>query len=147
MIRIPSTLMGTLLAAALAPPIVLAQESSPTTGEQTKAMEEFAQKMQECMAKVDMQALEARSRAVESEIAALCSAGKRDAAQQRANAYVMEMAKSDAMKGMRECGELSAPMLQSLPAADGSGDAGDAAGDIKELHVCDTIGGDGAASP
>lgn len=147
MIRIPSTLMGTLLAAALTPPIVLAQESPPMTGEQTKAMQEFAQKMQECMARMDMPALEARGRAVESEIAALCSAGKREAAQERANAYALEMAKSDAMKGVRECGELSALMLQSLPAADGSGGAGDVPGNIMEMNVCDSIGGDGVASP
>lgn len=147
MTRMTCVPMGMLLAAALASAVVLAQDSAPMTEEQTKAMQDFAQKMQECMAKVDMQALEARSRAVESEIEALCTAGRRDEAQERANAYAVEMAKSDAMKGMRECGELSAPMLQSLPSADGSGGDGDAAGEMKELHVCDSIREDGAASP
>ncbi|MCG3202146.1 MAG: hypothetical protein NFCOHLIN_02025 [Gammaproteobacteria bacterium] len=62
MVRITVTRMGTLLAAALACLVVRAQEPLPMTGERMKAMQEFARKMQECMAKVDMQAFEARSR-------------------------------------------------------------------------------------
>jgi hypothetical protein len=131
----------TILAAA---PVVHAQQAPQVTEEQMKAMQEYAQKMQACMANVDMQALEARASALEAEVKTLCAAGKRDEAQERATAYGMEMAQSAEMKGMRECADLSSPLLQPQPTA---GVPDEVAEDVQSMHVCDSLGSDGEASP
>ena len=139
--RLPSIASLTILAAA---PVIHAQQAPPITEEQMKAMQEYAQKMQACMSNVDMQALEARTSALETEIRALCAAGKRDEAQARATAYGAEMAQSAEMKGMRECADLSSPLLQPQPAA---GVPDEVAGDVQSMQVCDSLGSDGEASP
>lgn len=142
--RLPSIASLTILAAALAAPVIHAQQAHQMTEEQMKAIQEYAQKMQACMANVDMQALEARTSALESEIKALCAAGKRDEAQARATAYGVEMAQSAEMKGMRECADLSSPLLQPQPTA---GVPDEVVGDVQGMHVCDSLGSGGEASP
>lgn len=94
------------------------------------------QALQTCMENVDQAALERlgeQAEQVEAEVKTLCMQGKRDAAQARAVAYGMQVAKEPAVQAMAECGkEMQGmmPQMQSLPYADIADDH--AAG-----HVCD----------
>lgn len=94
------------------------------------------QLMQECMAKVDMAELERlgeEGRKVEAEVNALCKAGKRDEAQDKAMAYGMKIAREPAMQTMAECGRKlqgMMPQMASSPYADLAENGGD-------RHVCD----------
>ena len=102
------------------------------TEEQMQQMMEGAQKMQECMAKIDqsaMDALAAKGEKMHAEIKKLCAAGKRDDAQKKAIAYGKEMSSSREMKAMQKCGDMAKQMMQQMPMGDvGSADQG---------HICD----------
>ena len=105
------------------------------TEEQMQQMMENAQKMQECMANIDQSAMDkltARSEKMQVEIEALCTAGKREAAQDKAMKYGKEMANSKVMREMKKCGEMGQQMRQQMPMMPGT--EGDSSG---SGHVCD----------
>ncbi len=100
-------------------------------------MMQQAKAAQECFAKIDQsnfEALEARGKGMESEIRALCSAGKRDEAMSIAIKYGKEFNASAEMQDIRKCSELMQYMMANMPkpymplGIDDDGDSG---------HVCD----------
>ncbi len=100
---------------------------------QMQQMMQQAQAMQDCMANVDpraMEALQADGEKMETELRALCAAGKRDEAQRRAVELGRKMAGSPALKEMAKCGDLAKGMLPPMAARA----AGEGAG---AGHVCD----------
>ena len=91
------------------------------------------QAMQACMAGVDMSAMErlgAEGKQLEAEVDALCVAGQRDAAQEKAMAFGLRIANDPVMRTMRACGEKMQGMLPPIPYADVTGEDG-------ARHVCD----------
>lgn len=104
------------------------------TEEQMQQMMENAQKMQECMAKIDqsaMDALAAKGEKMHAEIKKLCAAGKRDEAQKKAIVYGKEMSSSKEMKAMQQCGEMAKQMMQQMPMGDVE--------NTDQGHTCDGI--------
>ena len=100
------------------------------TDEQMQQMMENTQKMQDCMSGIDpsaMRSLEEKGRKLDAEVKALCAAGKRKEAQDKAIAYGKEMSATKEMKQMQKCGE----MMQQSPAFRGNMEPG------KGGHVCD----------
>ena len=96
-------------------------------------MMQGVQEMQACMEKVDqdrMEKLGEESKQLEAEIKSLCAAGKRDAAQERAMAFGMKMAKDPAMQVMAECSKKMAGLAPKMPYMDPEQD-------YSETHVCD----------
>ena len=86
--------------------------------EQMQQMMQNAQKMQECFGNIDESAykeLEAKGRQMESEIKALCDAGKRDEAMTTAMKYGMEMQNDPQIQQMRKCGEMMKDMMAGMP--------------------------------
>lgn len=78
-------------------------------------MNQQAQKMQACMAKIDMaevEKLRVKAEAASAEIQALCDAGKRDEALSAAIRLGRELQSEPVMKDMQDCSE----MLQDMPA-------------------------------
>lgn len=105
------------------------------TEEQMQQMMESAQKMQECMARIDQSAMDklsVQSEKMQAEIEALCTAGKRDAAEDKAMKYGKEIAGSKVMQQMKKCGEMGQQMMQQMPMMPGA--EGNASG---MGHVCD----------
>lgn len=93
---------------------------------------EQVQKMQECMSRIDqsrLEALSARAETMDKEIKALCAAGKRDQAQDRAMEYGREISSAPVMQQMKKCGEMARGMMQQMPMMD----------DYSDRHVCDSM--------
>ncbi len=99
-------------------------------------MMEGMQKMQECMRNVDQSAMEAmasKAEAIEKRIQTLCQAGRRDQAQNLAIDFGRKMASSEAMKQMRQCGEMMRGRMPemapktTLPSEE----------ELKKRHICD----------
>lgn len=91
------------------------------------------QKMQECMADVDsseLKALEQRSKELEAEVKALCSAGKRADAQDKAVDFSKEIMASKAMQTMKACTADLAAMAPQM-------NIPDMTEELKQKHVCD----------
>ena len=96
-------------------------------------MMEQAQKMQECMGKVDpsvMETMQREGQAMASRVDALCAAGKRDEAQDEAIAYGKKLNASSEFKQVRKCGEMmrGAMPQTTMPTPEDL---------AKGLHVCD----------
>jgi len=103
---------------------------------QMQQMMKQAEAMQTCMAKVDqssLKALEVKGKKMQSEIKALCAAGKRDKAMSTAIEYSMQMKNEPALKEMSQCGEMMQEMLPKPYSPIEEGDNG------KPTHVCDNI--------
>lgn len=95
-----------------------AQNPSGMSQADMQRMMQGMQAMQQCMAKVDMEAMERlgdEGEKVQAEVKSLCKAGKRDAAQQRAMAFGMKAAKDPNMKMMGECGKQMQGMMPPMP--------------------------------
>lgn len=126
-------LAGTVLTFMLAPPLVLAQQ--PDAAQMEKLMKS-AQEMQACLQRVDpkvLASLQQKSMAVGEALSALCAAGKRDEAQQRALDHAREMAASGVADALSACGDMATELMAGLPTpppAAGNEDAGN-------RHVCD----------
>lgn len=115
----------------------LAPLASAQTGEadQQRMMMQGMQQMQECMAKLDMAAMERMSKeaeAMNAQVAELCAAGERDAAQDAAMAFGMKMAKEPNMQAMAECAKKA---QGSMPPMQASG--APTVEELKNRHVCD----------
>ncbi len=107
-----------VLALTVTSPLALAQQSKNEA--QMREMMEGAQKMQECMSKLDPSVMETMKRegeAMAAEVDALCTAGKRDKAQDQAIAYGQKISATSAFKQMRKCGEMmrGATMQSTFP--------------------------------
>lgn len=92
------------------------------------------QAMQQCMAKVDMAAMERlgqEGEKVQAEVESLCKAGKRAAAQARAMEFGMRVVKDPNMQTMQECSKQMQGMLPPMPYTD--------IAENKNRHVCDEI--------
>jgi len=104
--------------------------------EQMQQMMEQAQKMQECMAKIDqtaMEALAAKAEKMHKDMKALCAAGKRDRAQSVAISYGKEVSATKEMKAMVKCSEMATGMMQQMPMMQNLDK------DYEKHHVCDGI--------
>lgn len=102
---------------------------------QMQQMMQQMQTMQNCMANIDqaeMSAFQQQAEAMDSEVKALCAAGKRDAAMARAMAFGKETVHSKLMQQMKTCGEGMQNLMPQLPKA-----AQANAEDSKPGHVCD----------
>ena len=122
-----------LAAIALIAPLQI-QAQQPAIGqEQMQQMMQQAGQMQACFAKIDQQALMAigeKARVMESEVRALCQAGKRSEAQRKAIAFGIKMSKDKNVKAARECGEMVRGMLPKM-------DYPVSEDDFKDQHLCD----------
>ena len=116
--------------------LCLAQSMSE---EDMQSMMKKAEEAQACFAKLDpasFKAMEKQGRAMEAEIKALCSAGKRSEAMSKTIAFVKEFNESKEYQELQNCSKIMEGMMQSMPMPDiGS--------DLDELdegsHVCDEI--------
>ncbi|MCK9608130.1 MAG: hypothetical protein M0R33_16930 [Methylomonas sp.] len=107
----------------------------PMTEAQMQQMMQQAKSMQNCMANIDqaeMEAFKQKAEALDSEVKALCAAGKRDAAMARALAFGKEAAQSNIMQDMKKCGEGMKNMMPMLPK---TAQTTNASGSPK--HICD----------
>lgn len=103
--------------------------------EQLQQMMEQMQAMQACIAKIDqadMDRLAARAEAVQMEIDALCTAGRRDQAQERAIARGREMMDSKEVEEMIKCGEMAQQMIEQMDFLNQ-----ESKDELQNLHVCD----------
>ena len=99
------------------PVAVLAQNYQGMSEEDMQKMMVQAQKMQECMMRVDQEKLreiEQRSQQFDAELNKLCAEGKRDKAQAKAIAYGTELAKDPTVLEMRKCGEMMQGMMPNM---------------------------------
>lgn len=115
-----------LLLSVLCMPLALFAQDEQMSEEQMQQMMENAGQMQDCMAQMDQEAMDAfaaKGEKVNAEIKKLCDAGKRDEAQNMAMDYGKEMASSKEMQAMQKCG------MANQMAMTGQGE--------KPGHVCD----------
>lgn len=113
----------------LAPAFVLAQ--APDEAQMRRMMEQ-AQKMQDCMTKVDqgaMEAMAAEGQAFSKKVEALCAAGKRDEAMSQAMDYGRRISASEEVQQMRKCGEMMKGMMPEIPMPKSPEEGG--------KHICD----------
>ncbi len=85
--------------------------------EQMQQMMQQAQAAQACFEKIDQskfKELETKGKQMESEIKALCTAGKRDEAEKTAIKYGMEMNNDPALQEMKKCGEMMQGMMGQM---------------------------------
>jgi hypothetical protein len=105
--------------------------------EQMQQMMQAAGEMQECYAKIDqaaMQSLSVKSEKTQAEVKALCAAGKRDEAQNRAMEHGREIANSKVMQEMKKCAEKAGDMMNQMPMGPGMN------GNFTGMgHVCDSM--------
>ena len=107
--------------------------------EQMQQMMQQAEKMQQCYGNIDQSAfkqLEAKGKAMEAEIKALCAAGKRDEAMSTAMKYGMEMQNDPQLQQMRKCGEMMKDMMAGMPQPYIPNMPVE---DDKDSHICDDM--------
>lgn len=126
-----------LIGLTLLPFTVSAQnmDGMPMTDAQMQQLMQQAQSMQNCMADIDqteMEAFQQKAEAMDTEVKALCAAGKRDAAMARAMAFGKEAAQGTIMQDMKKCGEGMKNMMPNLPKTAQATDNGG-----EPRHVCD----------
>lgn len=115
--------------ACLLPALVAAQGMDEA---QMQQMMQQAQKMQECMGKVDQAALQkmaAEGEAFQHKVKGLCAAGKRKQAMSEAMAYAKDVGARPEVKQMRECGKMMKGMMPPMPIPEAPKDDG--------THICD----------
>lgn len=124
---------------ALTLPVLAAAQNDPGMSEaQMQQMMQGMQAMQNCMQNVDQAALqtfEQRAKQMQAEVEALCAAGKRDEAQERALAFGKETAQNKALQEMKKCGEMMQGMAPKLPKVAQSDEP-----EQKKSHICDGQG-------
>ena len=115
----------------LSPLYAVTADSSQMNEQQMKEMMQNMQEMQACMDKIDESAMNTmmeEGQKLGDEVRALCAAGKRDEAQQRAVAYGKKVSTSPVFAQMRSCGMQTQVTYAGQPDANG-----------KVEHVCDTL--------
>ncbi len=116
---------------------VSAQNYPPMSmdSQQIQAMMQKAQQVQECMSKIDeseMWALQEKLQHMQAEVDALCQAGKRDEAMNRAMEIAKEVNQDPTLKQMKKCGEIMKGLIPPLPEIANIPKEGESKG-----HVCD----------
>ena len=123
----------TLLISSLLPIFTYAQQPG-LNPEQMQQLMQNAQQMQECMSRIDqnaMMAMSQRAQAMETQIKSLCQENKRDEALDTAIEFGRSIADDENVKIARECGEMVQGML---PAMEFPTDKNDVQ---KGRHICD----------
>ena len=123
----------------------LAQEQM--SEEQMQKLQSQAQQMQDCYSKVDpnaMQAMAERGQKLHEELKALCAAGKKDAAREKAIEYSKEMAEAPEMKAVSQCGEMMRPMM---PAAIAGAVSATDKGKSEPADLCASLGDEPPVTP
>lgn len=98
-------------------------------------MQQMMKKMQDCMTNIDqaeLKAFQQKAEKMNTEIKALCTAGKRDAAMAQAMAFGKEVAGSKVMQDMKKCGEGMQAMMHDLPKIAQPHEDG-----VTQRHICD----------
>lgn len=102
----------------LLPTTLLAQNVGGMNQAQMQQLMQQAQSVQNCMSQIDeaeMAAFEQQAEAMDTEVKALCAAGKRDAAQARAMTFGQTAANNPVMQAMQRCGQNLQAMALNLP--------------------------------
>lgn len=122
----------------LMPLLASAQNFSGADAQNMQAMMQKAKEMQLCMQKVDqvkMQAFQQRAKQLGEELKALCSAGKRTEALNKAMSYSNEMASDSAMQEVKRCAEIMQGFMPDI-----SNVISDYQKDRSKKHFCDNGG-------
>lgn len=130
---IRSGIIAALLLSSIAPALA---DHGGMNDEQMQLMMENAKKMQECMDRIDpavFDQLEKQGREMETEIKALCAAGKHDEAEKKAMAYGKEMSNTEGMKELQKCGQMGKGMMEHMPVIREKLEEG------KAGHICDSM--------
>lgn len=128
--------LGLIAVLFLSPAAPARADHGGMSDEQMQMMMENARKMQECMDRIDpslFDQLEQKGREMETEIKALCAAGKRDEAEKKAMAYGREMNNTKGMKDLQKCGEMGKGMMEHMPVIREKMQEG------KSGHICDNV--------
>jgi hypothetical protein len=134
----PFDFLIALVALLLGPSLSLAQMPGGMSQEKMQQMMEGMKMMQDCMANIDqteMQKFQAKAQAMQGEVKALCTGGKRDEAMSRAMAFGKESASNTALQAMQKCGGGMQGMLPQLAAQTIPGQSHE-----KPRHICDSFG-------
>ena len=105
------------------------------TEAQRQQLVEQAAQLQDCLAKVDQNALQALSdqgEQTQSEVQALCQSGKREAAQQKAMTYIKALEQSGILNEIKKCGTVGEQVVRQM-ALPATTDTEMASGS----HICD----------
>lgn len=119
----------------LLPAIASAQEIPSMNQADIENMMQNLQGMETCMQSIDknrLDELKSGAERVESEVDALCRAGKRSQAQTRAISYGKKMADDPTMQAMMKCVEPMKGMMKSVPMM-----PFDEVMENSDAHVCD----------
>ncbi|MBL4827577.1 MAG: hypothetical protein JKY66_07675 [Spongiibacteraceae bacterium] len=123
-----------LVLLVLFPMMAFAQMGEMSEQQRQQLMENVGD-MQACFAKIDQSALQEMAvlgRAMQAEIQALCSRGKRQAALDATVKFAKKYRTNKQMSAMRECGEKMAAFIPDLPAViEGL--------NVDNAHVCDSF--------
>lgn len=101
--------------------------------EQMQKMMEQMEKIQACFAKIDQSAMDdfaAKTEKLNQEIQALCAAGKRDQAQEKAIAFGKDISETPEMQEMIKCTKMAGQSMDQMKLAIPEQQDGD-------HHVCD----------
>jgi hypothetical protein len=101
----------------LMPVVCLAQNYQGMSDADMQKMMQQMEKMQNCMEDIDtdrLEALEQKSRQMETEVKSLCAKGKRDEAQKKALSFGKEISNDRTMKTIRKCGEMMKDVMPEI---------------------------------
>lgn len=124
----------TICAIALFPLMSFAQSDLNMSADMQDLLQQ-AQKAQACMKDIDQsqfETLEQEGQKMRANIKSLCSAGKRNEAQQQAISYSKEMMSKPEIKKIKKCSDMLRGMMPELP-------FGNFEEKYKNQHVCDDI--------
>jgi hypothetical protein len=120
----------------LLPAVAFAKDMPVMNEADFSNMIQHAQEMEACMQKLDakkMEELKVNSDRIESEVAALCQAGKRAQAQAKAISYGKKMADDPTIEAMMKCAEPMKGIMTSMPMMPFM----DVSSENPDKHVCD----------
>ncbi len=114
---------------------VYAENNIAMNQPQMQAMMQKAQEMQSCMQNVDeseLQAFQQKAEKMGAEVKVLCTAGKRDEAQNKLIRYAKELNNDTTMQTLKKCGEIMQGIMSELPMITQTRESVDS-----KSHVCD----------
>lgn len=132
----PNKTVINLLMLALMPVAANAQFGNMSEAQMQQMMQQGL-KMQQCFSQIDQAAMERlseRGQAIEAEITALCQAGERDQAEEKAISFAREMAGDPAVQTMKKCGEGMIDLLPKIVAEQDDNERGEGS---RSRHICD----------
>ncbi len=103
--------------------------------QQMQAMMQKAQQVQECMSKIseeEMRAVQEKMQQMQNEVDALCQAGKRDEAMEKAMDMAKQINQDPTLKQMKKCGEIMKGVIPPLPGIANLPEEGK-----PKRHICD----------